>query len=77
MCFGLDHGVSYDFEYHVADVVVDGSIGIGMEVDHRHFGSSSCVGCWGRLYSCNFIEYWEDTGATCTTIIHEGSIKGL
>jgi hypothetical protein len=78
-CLRLDEVgcVGRDFENHIACVVADDGIGIGVEVVHGHAGLGNCAGGWFGLFGSNLVESGEDTGIASAAIIKKGAAYRL
>ena len=62
---------------HVAGIIADDGIWIGVEVVHEHGGPFDCLGRGGSLFGSDFVEGGENARVAGTAIVHEGSIDGL
>jgi hypothetical protein len=78
-CLRLDEvgGIGPDFENHIAGVVADDGIGVGVEVVHEHVGLGNCAGGWFGLFGGNLVESGEDTGIASVAIIKKSAAYRL
>ena len=70
-------GVGGCFEDHVAGVVSDDCVWVGMKVVHEHVSLVECIGCWGCLFGSDFVEGDVDAGVDGSAVIEEGTVDGL
>lgn len=78
-CFGLHKigGVAVNVEAHIAGVVADGGLRIGVCIIHEHFGLAKGSVGGSSLLGGNFIEGNKHSGVNGTGVIQEGAGDGL